>query len=88
MVNNRRSEVEIIERILHLSCNGARRTEILYQGNLSYLQLQKYLPYLLEKKILQENKVRNNTNSYRSYKTTEKGSKLLQDIRKVMNHLV
>jgi len=49
MVNNRRSEIDIIGEILNLSRDGAKKTEILYQGNLSYTQLQKYLPFLLKK---------------------------------------
>ena len=54
MVNNRRSEIQIIHKILTLSSGGARKTEILYQGNLSYTQLKSYLPFLLEKDILEE----------------------------------
>ena len=87
MVNNRRSEIEIIKDILRLSREGARKTEILYQGNFSYTQLQEYLPFLLEKNILQEHTVRNNGMLYRSYKTTDKGLNLLQDIKRVLVHL-
>lgn len=47
MVNTRRSEIEIISKILDLSKSGAKKTEILYRGNLSYMQLQKYLPFLV-----------------------------------------
>jgi len=52
MVNNRRSELDIISKILDLSKSGAKKTEILYQGNLSYTQLQSYLPFLLEKETV------------------------------------
>lgn len=87
MFNNRRSEIEIIGEILTLSRDGARKTEILYQGNLSYTQLQGYLPFLLEKNILEESIADNNGNSYKLYKTTEKGLGLLQDIKRVYVHL-
>ncbi len=82
--NNRRSEIEIIGEILTLSQDGARKTEILYQGNLSYTQLQGYLPFLLKKNILEENIVNNNGNSYKLYKVTEKGLGVLEDIKRVL----
>ena len=87
MVNNRRSEFEIIYKILTLSCNNVKKTEILYQGNLSFTQLQSYLPFLLEKNMLEEDVVNNNGSSYKSYRTTEKGLNLLADIKRVLVHL-
>lgn len=87
MVNNRRSEIDIIGEILNLSRDGAKKTEILYQGNLSYTQLQKYLPFLLEKNILEEHIVDNNGNACKLYRITDKGSYLLEDIRRVLVHL-
>ena len=89
MVNCRRSEIEIICEILNLSRNGAKKTEILYQGNLSYTQLQKYLPFLVEKEILEERVVDNGgDSSCKLYGITEKGSSLLGDINKVLAQLV
>ena len=87
MLNKRRSEIEIINQILKLSSNGAKKTEILYQGNLSYLQLQSYLPYLIEKNIIEEHMINNNGNSCKLYKTTNKGLNLLEDINKVILNL-
>ena len=87
MVNTRRSELDIINKILILSKGGAKKTEILYGGNLSYTQLQSYLPFLVEKDILQEHVVRNNGNSCKLYKITDKGLGLLQDINRVYAHL-
>ena len=84
MFNNRRSEIKIIGEILKLSQGGARKTEILYQGNLSYTQLQGYLPFLLKKNILEENIVNNNGNSYKLYRVTEKGLALLEDINRIL----
>ena len=83
MIDARRSEIEIIGKILELSREGARKTEILYQGNFSYLQLQSYLSFLIEKNILEEQIVRNNGNDCRIYKTTDKGKNLLVDIDRV-----
>jgi len=87
MFNGRRSEIEIVGEILKLSLDGTRKTTILYQNNLSYTQLQKYLSLLLEKKFLEEIVDGNNGSSYKSYKTTAGGLKLLDDIQKLMSHL-
>jgi len=86
MFNNRRSEIEIVGEILKISLNGARKTEILYQGNLSYTQVQNYIPFLVEKNILEESLVKNNGNSYKLYKATNKGLILLEDINKILKH--
>ena len=85
-MKNRRSEIEIISKILNVSRKGARKTEILYQGNLSYMQLQSYLPFLIEKEILQEKTVNNNGSSFKKYLLTDKGDNLYNDIQKVLIH--
>ena len=87
MVNNRRSEIEIMDVILRLSSSGAKKTELLYQGNLSYFQLQGYLSFLMEKEILEETEIKNNGSSTKCYRTTEKGHLFLQDVKKVLAHL-
>lgn len=86
MVNNRRSEIKIIQKILTLSSGGARKTEILYQGNMSYTQLKSYLPFLLEKNILEEVTVLNNGYPSKMYKTTDKGFNLLNGIKRVLKY--
>ena len=87
MVNNRRSEIQIIGEILTLSSNGAKKTELLYQGNFSFSQLQSYLSFLIGKGILEETIIKNNGTSTKFYKTTEKGLHFLHDVRKVLTHL-
>ena len=84
MINNRRSEIEIINEILSLAKNGTRKTRILYQTNLSYTQLQTYLSFLLEGNIL----VMENNNSVKTYRTTPKGLSIMENINKVINELV
>jgi len=86
LINNRRSEIEIINEILNLSKKGARKTEILYQGNMSYSQIKSYLPFLIDKNIVEEYKEYNNGNSTIMYKTTIKGLELLENIRKILIH--
>ena len=86
MVINRRSEIEIITDILKLTNKGAKKTEILYQGNFSYAQLNSYLSFLIEMNIIEENEIINNGTTIRSYKTTDKGLVLLRDANKVLSH--
>lgn len=83
MINNRRSEIEIISEILSLAKDGTRKTRILYQTNLSYTQLQTYLSFLLEANILEMK----NSNSVKTYKTTAKGLGIMENINKVINDL-
>ena len=80
MVNRRRSELDIISEILTLSRNGAKKTEILYQGNLSYSQ------FLLEKNILEEKIVDKDNGHSKIYKITKKGDDLLEDISKTLSY--
>lgn len=86
MFNNRRSEIDIIGEILSLSQNSIRKTEILYQANLCYLQLKNYLSFLIEKEILTENVIKNNGTSFSLYKTTPKGDELLIKINKTLSY--
>ena len=83
MLNNRRSELDIVIGILNLSKEGAKKTSILYQINLSYAQLQSYLPYLIEKEILEECFVNDNGKDHKFYKTTTKGLSLLESAEKI-----
>lgn len=47
-LNSRRNEIEILALILKTVGNGANRTKILYQANLSYTQLKNYLGFLID----------------------------------------
>ena len=59
LLNKRRSEIQIIEEILDLSKKGAKKTEILYQSNMSFSQLKNYLSCLLEKNLIEESMILN-----------------------------
>jgi len=87
MVNRRRSELDIINEILKLSSNGAKKTEILYQGNLSYSQLQNYLLFLIEKDILEEKIIQKDNGKCKIYIRTKKGDSLLENINKTLSYL-
>ena len=82
MFNTRRSEIEIIAEILALSQDGARKTEVLYQANLSYKQLSNYILALVERDLLEEKVLQNynGTNRHKIYTTTNKGNELLTNI--------
>lgn len=82
MMKNRRSDIEIIGEILSLSKEGARKTEILYQANLSYQLLQEYMELLLEKRLLEERTVKNNgSKESKTFHTTVNGNELLTAIQ-------
>ena len=51
-IANRRSNIQIIADMLRLGEAG--KTEIMYSANMSYFQLQKYLKFLLELKLIEE----------------------------------
>ena len=87
MFNKRRSEIEIMGDILHLSQSGARKTQILYQSNMSFSQLQNYLSFLIENDLLKEDKPMESTkNSNKVYITTRKGKDFLKDVSNIMSY--
>jgi len=69
-----------LANILELARGGVNKIRILYQVNLNYTQLTRYLSLLLEKNLLEEIR---GTNHDKVYQTTEKGLELLDKIRKV-----
>jgi predicted transcriptional regulator len=75
-----------MSNLLLLSSSGAKKTELLYRGNLSYAQLNRYLVFLLEHDILKEVNVGENGKVSMLYEPTEKGFMLLEDINKVLSH--
>lgn len=74
-VNRRRSDIEIIAEMLKVGENGAGKTEIMYNVNMSYSQIQKYLGYLISEGFIDTIKIGNPCVHYR---VTEKGKKLLK----------
>jgi len=81
-IANRRSNIQIIADMLRLGEAG--KTEIMYSANMSYFQLQKYLKFLLELKLIDEVQLGNPSVSYR---VTEKGSRLLRNIDSIQEIL-
>jgi predicted transcriptional regulator len=76
-VNQRRSNVEIIAEMLRIGANGAAKTRLMYNTNMSYSQTNKYLHFLIGQGYLD----RMNAGSLSvNYQATEKGLSLLKCI--------
>ncbi len=48
-----RRKIDIVADILNVAKNGARKTQIMYKGNLSYKLLNKYLNMLIEANLIE-----------------------------------
>ena len=70
-----RSKLQIIADILTVVRNGARKTRIMYQANLSYRLLDQYLDYVMETDLLSLK-----DKSY--YVVTSKGFEFLEKYKK------
>lgn len=88
MFNKRRNELEIMQNILNISLEGAKKTEILYKNNMSFSQLNNYLDFLMEKEIinLKKDEDENGKQKKTFYVTTKKGEDLLGEINSIMNY--
>jgi predicted transcriptional regulator len=77
-----RSRMDIMENILRVTNEGARKTHIMYRCNLSFEQLHTYLDLLasmgLLKSVPPRTGERSNSNMY---ETTEKGQAFIQVYR-------
>ena len=83
-INNRRSNFEIIADMLRVGENGAGKTEIMYNTNMSYSQIQKYLGFLMSQGFITKVEVGNPVVTYR---VTDTGLKLLRSIDSVTEML-
>ena len=74
-VNQRRSDIEIISDMLEVGENGAGKTQIMYGANMSYIQIQKYLGFLMGHGFVDKMKMGNPSVTYQ---VTDSGLKLLE----------
>ncbi len=81
-LERRRSSIEVIADMLRLGEAG--KTEIMYSANMSYFQLQKYLNFLLELKLIDKITMGNPSVTYR---VTKKGLRLLRSIDSILEIL-
>ena len=83
-VSRRRSNIEIIAEMLKVGENGAGKTRIMYNANMSYKQIQKYLGFLMGEGFIDKMEVGNPSVTY---KVTDRGLKLLNSINNIMEML-
>jgi len=81
-IDRRRSSIEVIADMLRLGEAG--KTEIMYSVNMSYFQLQKYLNFMLELRLIDKVTV---GNPMVTYKVTRKGLRLLKSIDGILEIL-
>jgi len=67
-----------------LRLGEAGKTEIMYSANMSYFQLQKYLNFMLELRLIDKVTVGNPVVTYR---VTRKGLRLLKSIDSILEIL-
>jgi len=67
-----------------LRLGEAGKTEIMYSANMSYFQLQKYLKFLLERRLIDKVMLGNPSVTYR---VTKKGLKILRSIDAILEAL-
>ncbi len=79
-LNNRRSNIQIIAEMLRTGENGAGKTKFMYNNNMSYTQLQKYMSFLITRGFIAEVQV---GNPKVTYQVTDSGSRLLKSIDSV-----
>jgi predicted transcriptional regulator len=79
-LNQRRSNIQIIAEMLRTGENGAGKTKFMYNNNMSYTQLQKYMSFLINHNFIAEVHV---GNPKVTYQVTESGSRLLKSIDSV-----
>lgn len=79
-LNNRRSNIQIIAEMLRTGENGAGKTKFMYNNNMSYSQLQKYMSFLITRGFIAEVQV---GNPKVTYQVTDSGARLLKSINSV-----
>ena len=67
-----RSRLDIIADILNVASKDAKKTQIMYQANLSYKVLQKYLAEVVDSSLISFENARH------CYQLTDKGKRFLE----------
>lgn len=80
-MERRRDRNEIVAEILNIAIAGKRKTHIMYKAKLSYYQVNRYLPFLVEKGFLENMKTAKMGQLPTVYKTTDKGQKFLERLK-------
>jgi len=75
----RRDRLHIIADILGIAIGGSLKTQIMYKANLSFAQLNEYLSFLLEVKLI----AASFQNKKTVYNATSKGTRFLHNYTKI-----
>lgn len=78
----KRSKDMIISQILDICVDGASKTRIVYQANLNFRTVNPYIELLTKNGLLEAA-----VESTITYKTTQKGMKMLRDFRSIHSEL-
>ncbi len=78
----KRSRDAIISIILDICMSGASKTKIVYQANLNFRTVIPYIELMLKNGLIEPT-----PESNKVYKTTQKGTKLLQEFRSIQDML-
>lgn len=84
MVGKRSDKLEIIEDLLGIASTpyGATKTKLVYQSNLNFTRLENFLPFLIEKNLIEPF---NDDDS--KYVITTKGRQFLKQLKMMQNML-
>lgn len=82
-VRKRRDRLYIMGKILEIVRDGCLKTQIIYRANLSFVQLNEYLDFLLEVGLLKE--ISEDGKSV--YMATQKGVRFLRNYYKIRDLL-
>jgi predicted transcriptional regulator len=85
LFKHKRCEVEIICNILSLAQRGAKKTHLMYKTNMSYNLFISYFDFLLEKNLL--GKKISNPSGATIYKITDKGEKMLENLKNALDQV-
>ena len=80
-VMRQRDRTAILAIMLRIAEHGASKTKIMYLSQLTYKQLNLYIPYLLDRKLLDFDE------ESRLYQTTAPGKDLLRKIEEITQKL-
>ncbi|VVB63996.1 Winged helix-turn-helix [uncultured archaeon] len=69
----KRDKLEIIQGILLICKNGAKKTEIVYKANLNFKNAEVYLKWLIDREMI--------VKDGKFFKITSKGSELLSNLQ-------
>jgi len=80
-LQKRRDHLTIITSILSIARNGATKTRIVYRANLNFERATRYMAYLIEKGLLEQ---QTGSSGSPIYRTSDKGIQFLKDVKRIL----